>query len=212
MNPSTLLVVCEKRYIGLLKLIVWGNPCESFTLTLSRGDFERLELVLPENAEVRATYRGSLEEAGEKESDRFTLNKTFEARDDGFCRVTLTLTGKSSRLSEIFELYDLIPSGARFVSLNTDTGSSVIFRNTSGQNVRGLLTVGAPSDCILEGQECLEYEFSVSVSYIIRAALEGDFTVESAWARNLSTGEVSLSGRSRIGVGANGVWDFSDIP
>lgn len=185
------------------------SPGESFTFTLSRGDFERLELVLPENAEIRVNYRGSLEEAGEKESDRFGLNKTFETRDDGFCRVTLTLTGKSSRLSEVYELYDLIPSGARFVSL-TDTGSSVIFRNTSGQNVRGILRVSAPSDCILEGQECLEYEFSVSVSYIIRAALEGDFTVESAWARNLSTGEVALSGRSRISVGGEGEWTFAE--
>ena len=50
----------------------------------------------------------------------------------------------------------------------------------------------------MEGRN--EYSFSGQVSYIIRAAAEGEFIAEAALARNLATGGYALSERMTLTV------------
>ena len=197
------------------------DPGQSWTFVLCREDLERLELSLPENALLLANYRGELEGSASSGSGRFSIEKTYEATGEGFCLVTLTLSGKSTRTYESFEIYDLIPSGARFFSVEIRDGNRLSdVSNTSGQNISCFVTVRYPHDEI-EGiaqaqgdivTDCPEYEFSVRIGYVIRAALQGDFIAESAWAENTGTGERAMSGRSLLTIGSGGVWSTSALP
>lgn len=180
------------------------DPGQYYTLVLYKQDFESLRLDLADNAAVTARYRGEPEEAGD---GRFSLEKTYEATGDGFCRVTLTLSGKSTRTVEWFEIYDLIPSGARFLKRDPLSGGDV--SNEHGQNVTALISVHAPEGYDQTVAECPEYEFSVTLTYYVRAALEGDFTVESARAVNLLTGEAASSGRALLTIGGENGWSFA---
>ena len=197
------------------------DPGQSWTFVLCREDLERLELSLPENALLLANYRGELDASQSADSGRFTIEKTYEATEEGFCLVTLTLSGKSTRTCESFEIYDLIPSGARFFSAEIRDGNRLSdVSNTSGQNISCFVTVRYPHDEI-EGiaqaqgdvvTDCPEYEFSVRIGYVIRAALQGDFIAESAWAENTDTGERAMSRRSLLTIGSGGVWSTSALP
>ncbi|MBP5270395.1 MAG: hypothetical protein ILO42_05495, partial [Clostridia bacterium] len=180
------------------------EPGQYYTLVLYKQDFESLRLDLADNAAVTARYRGEPEEAGD---GRFSIEKTYEATGDGFCRVTLTLSGKSTRTVEWFEIYDLIPSGARFLKRDPLAGGDV--SNEHGQNVTALISVHAPDGYDKSVAECPEYEFSVTLTYYVRAALEGDFTVESARAENLLTGEAASSGRTVLTIGGEKGWSFA---
>ena len=207
--------------LGEEKAKIRLDPGQSWTFVLCREDLERLELSLPENALLLANYRGELEGSESSGSGRFTIEKTYAATEEGFCLVTLTLSGKSTRTYESFEIYDLIPSGARFFSVEIRDGNRLSdVSNTSGQNISCFVTVRYPHDEI-EGiaqaqgdvvTDCPEYEFSVRIGYVIRAALQGDFIAESAWAENTGTGERAMSGRSLLTIGSGGVWNTSALP
>ncbi|MBO4322891.1 MAG: hypothetical protein J5919_07820, partial [Clostridia bacterium] len=56
--------------------------------------------------------------------------------------------------------------------------------------------------------ECPEYSFSVTVSSLIRGAVDGHFIAESAFLKNSSTGVFSVSDRMTVDIRENGAWTF----
>ncbi len=201
------------------------EPGMSFTLSLSKPEFDALKLSLPGDAKVGVYYRGSLEEAlsGEQAADdRVKIEKTMNADSRGNCVVTLRIRGKSTRVWESFELYDIIPSGARFLSLESRGYSrredgrvhtSAYIYNSSGQNMNGYVSVYNEiyKDTLrFDRTECPEYSFDISVSYVIRGAVDGHFIAESAFVKNCRTGVFSISGRKGVDIRENGGWKFTD--
>ena len=201
------------------------EPGMSFTLSLSKPELDALKLSLPGDAKVGVYYRGSLEEAlsGEQAADdRVKIAKTMNADSRGNCVVTLRIRGKSTRVWESFELYDIIPSGARFLSLESRGHSSredgrvyasAYIYNSNGQNMNGYVSVynSIYRDTLrFDRTECPEYSFDISVSYVIRGAVDGHFIAESAFVKNCRTGVFSISGRKGVDIRENGGWKFTD--
>jgi hypothetical protein len=195
----------------------------SFMLTLSKPELEALKLSLPDDAKVGVYYRGNTDEAlyGEPAADeRVKIEKKMTVDSRGNCVVELHISGKSTRVCESFELYDLIPSGARFLSLESGGYSSRIvgtvetwacIYNRSGQNMSGC--VGVYNSIYRDVRqydriECPEYSFDITVSYVIRGAVEGHFIAESAYVKNWRTGAFSVSGRIGVDIKENGGWKF----
>ena len=194
-------------------------------LTLSEKEFDALKLSLPDDANVGVYYRGPLDEVlleEGKENSRLSISKTM-TQDMGNCKVTLNIQGTSTRISEYYELYDLIPSGARFLSLktkgysNSEHGSievSASIYNRSGQHMTGTVSV---YNSIYEGDEdryrteCSEYSFSISITYMIRGAVEGTFVAESAYVRNPRTGAFGISERYKVTINEKLGWFFKEI-
>ncbi|MCR5694031.1 MAG: Ig-like domain-containing protein [Clostridia bacterium] len=188
-------------------------PGRSFSLSLSKPELEELKLSLPDSAKVGVSYRGRADEAlsgGQSSENRIKIQKNISKDKRGNCVVTLNISGRSTRVSEYFELYDLIPSGMRFLSLessgysivkNGNVNVSAYIYNRSGQNMNGGVSI---YNSIYSGrrdvykQECPEYSFEISVSYVIRGAVEGHFIAESAYVKNYRTGLFDIS--DRIGL------------
>ncbi len=196
-----------------------------FSLTLSRYELENLDLNVPEGISIYATYRGTAEEtlSGTRaDSSRVRIEKTMMMRTENMCIVTLHIYGTSTRVSEYFDLYDLIPSGARFFrmgskgygsSLSGGIRTSAWLYNSSGQNMNGGICVC--NEAFLKNNnwdyrltECPEYSFDVEVSYVIRGALEGTFISESAFLKNERTGVFSVSERITVHISENSAWTF----
>lgn len=128
----------------------------------------------------------------------------------------LTISGTSTRISECFDLTDVIPSGARYFSSYYDssysddgevhTGAHVY--NTAGQKMSGFVWVYNTyysSREIYNRTECPEYSFSVTVSYVIRGAVKGEFVVEPAVIRNLGANVYFASERHTVTI-TDGEW------
>lgn len=201
----------------------------SFTLLLSAPELAAFETSLPDDFPVGVSYRGTAEEAmaGAEKYDggRVTVTKKMYQNSRGNCTVELNISGTSTRVSEYFELYDLIPSGARFLSIesrgygyNTAVAqnggkvyTSAYLCNRSGQNMTGGVSVYNDINAGKKGKymtECPEYSFSVTVSYVIRGAVDGRFIAESAFLKNSSTGVFSVSDRMTVDIRENGAWNF----
>ncbi|MBP5208554.1 MAG: hypothetical protein J6330_08890, partial [Clostridia bacterium] len=189
----------------------------SYLLSLSKPEFDSLEFDIPASISIGVSYKGSAEEAlaGRTESSRVTVTKSLEPQNDGTCLVTLTISGKSTHVSECFSLSDLIPSGARFLALS-DRGYSYSYRegnnccgsiyNRSGQNMSGWIHVYKQGWTDWKRTECPEYSFSLTVSYMIRGAVDGDFVVESAFIRSYSSDAFAVSKRMKLTISENGNW------
>ncbi len=198
----------------------------SFMLTLSEKELDMLKLNLPDDAKVGVYCRGRSDEAlsgGTRDESRITVTKSLEQNYRGNCVVTLRIKGTSTRVSEYFELYDLIPSGARFLSMESG-GSSYVesgnvrvyayIYNRSGQHMSG--SVGIYNKIYANDKdrsrvECPKYSFDISVSYVIRGAVEGDFIAESAYVRNTRTGVFSLSERLLVTIGGDHSWFCKEV-
>lgn len=199
------------------------EPGCSFTLTLSKQELDSLKTSLPGDTKVGVYYRGTMEEAlldGQKSDGRVSITKAMTNDSHGNCLVTLRISGRSTRVNEYFELYDLIPSGARFLSIDSSSSSRyesgtvaayAYIYNSSGQNMTGGVSL---HNRIYENennwfrQDCPEYGFEISVSYVIRGAVEGTFTAESAYIRNPRTGAFSLTDRIRVTINEKDKWKF----
>jgi len=200
-----------------------------FTLSLSAPELAAFETSLPDDFPVGVSYRGSAEEAmaGAETYDngRVTITKRMYQNSRGNCVVELNISGTSTRVSEYFELYDLIPSGARFLSIDSrgygynttyaQNGgrvyTSAYLWNRSGQNMVGGVSVYNDINSKKKGvymTECPEYSFSVTVSYVIRGAVDGRFIAESAFLKNSGTGVFSVSERTTVDIRENGSWTF----
>lgn len=53
-----------------------------------------------------------------------------------------------------------------------------------------------------------EYSFDISVSYVMRAAVEGHFMAESAFIKNCRTGAFSVSERKSVDIAEHGGWRY----
>ena len=189
----------------------------SYYVSLSKQEFDSLELDIPETVSIGVSYKGSAEEAlaGRSESGRVTVTKTLEPQNDGTCLVTLNISGKSTHVSECFSLYDLIPSGARFLALS-DRGYSYSYSegtncwgtvyNRSGQEMSGWIQVHKKGWTDRKRTECPEYGFSLTLSYLIRGAVDGDFVVESAFIRSYSSDVFAVSKRMKLTISEKGNW------
>ncbi len=183
----------------------------SYRVTLDRQGHETFRLVSCDGIAIKASYVGAASEAFTDESERITVGKTVEPCGNNRYAVTLTVSGKSAKVYESFRITDCVPSGARYVSIN---GRTATYRNgsgiysyaciysASGQDVNGWITIrnnnyasGGSYD-----NTCPEYGFTVSVSYIIRGAADGEFVVEGAVLKNSATGFYSASPRSTITI------------
>ena len=201
----------------------------TFTLLLSAPELAAFETSLPDDFPVGVSYRGSAEEAmaGAEKYDggRVTVTKKMYQNSRGNCVVELNISGTTTRVSEYFELYDLIPSGARFLSIESrgygystavaqnggKVYTSAYLCNRSGQNMTGGVSVCNDINLGKKGRymtECPEYSFSVTVSYLIRGAVDGHFIAESAFLKNSSTGVFSVSDRMTVDIRENGAWTF----
>ena len=189
----------------------------AYWLSLSKQELDSLELDLPEGISIGVSYKGSTDDAlaGRSESSRVTITKTLEPRNDGTCLVTLNISGTSTHVSECFSLYDLIPSGARFLALS-DRGYSYSYRtgdncngsiyNRSGQDMTGWIHVYRRGWTDWKRTECPKYNFSLTLSYVIRGAVDGDFVVESAFLTSYSSDVFAVSERMTLTISENGKW------
>ncbi len=189
----------------------------SYLLSLSKQEFDSLEFDIPANISIGVSYKGSAEEAlaGSTESGRVTITKTLEPLSNGTCLVTLNISGKSTHVSESFSLCDLIPSGARFLALS-DRGYSYSYKNgtncwgsiynRSGQNMSGWIQVFRQGWTDWKRTECPEYSFSLTISYMIRGGVDGDFVVESAFLKSYSSDVFAVSKRMKLTISEKGNW------
>ena len=204
-------------------LTVGGYKCSS--VVLYKADLAAFSIVeAPKTVAIRAAYKGSLDDANAdvKLSDRLTVEKSYRSNGNGTYTVSLKISGSSTRIHEYFELSDVIPTGARFVMYASGSNSWYDGNistygwiwNASGQNMTGGISVynryeaEKKRDQRSFSMDCSEYDFSVTVEYVIRGAVEGDFVSESALLRD-ANGAYALSKRSRIGIRENGEWELN---
>lgn len=195
------------------------------TVKLTKSEFESFEIVSSDfDVVIDASYYAPASEVLEEYdlTDRVKVKKTIEPYMNGMYKVTLSVSGTSTRVSESFDITDIVPSGARYLSTYNDsyyssgwydsqihTGAYVY--NSAGQKVRGSMWV---YNRIYEGQkvmrmDCPEYSFSVEVSYVIRGAVKGEFVAEPAILRNLATDVYSTSERYTVTI-SDGGWKITD--
>lgn len=223
--------VAEKEFsysIGDLSEKITLGVGRGYTLRLSKSELEKLELDLPDGITVVASYRGSAEEAlgGQTDSSRVRITKKFEMLSGGICLVRIGVSGTSTRVSEYFELNDLIPSGARFFgyargnygsAYKTENGIRIggWIYNRSGQNMTGGISLFNEAYWKKQSDsgrrfttDCPEYSFDFELTYTIRGALEGECVGESAFIRNPQTGVFSVSERYGVRIYEKKNWEF----
>ena len=156
-------------------------------IVLNKEEFKSFSILsIDEGVGVHACYKGTLQEATERSDDRLKIKKSVRQTGSNLYSVTLTISGTSTRVYEWFDLYDYVPSGARFVSgAARSVGSGVrtfySIYNYEAQEMRGYLSVynkNAKND--KETTTCKEYSFSVTITYTIRGAVPGEYISESA--------------------------------
>ena len=205
------------------------SPFSFESVTLSKSEFDSFEIVSAADGIIAGVnyYASAADVLGERTlSGRVKIDKRIEPYGNGLYKVTLTVYGTSTRVSESFDISDVVPSGARFFSLYNDSDSysregnvhaSAWLWNPAGQRVNGGVHIYnsyyanlRENGDYLWKTDCPEYSFSVSVGYVIRAAVTGEFIAESAAVRNLATDIYSVSGRNLITISENG-WTVKPV-
>ncbi|MBR0303335.1 MAG: hypothetical protein IJQ80_05755, partial [Clostridia bacterium] len=190
------------------------TPFGTVAVTLTKGGLESFEIVaIDEGVAISASYLARPSEAldGMNDNGRISITKGIEHYQNGLYLVTLTVSGTSTRVSESFDISDVIPAGARYFSSYDDTWGSTdsgkihtgaYIYNSAGQKISGHVWVwnDVNDDWRNFRTECPEYSFSVSVSYVIRGAVKGEFIAESAVIRNLSSNVYSASERHTVTI------------
>lgn len=194
------------------------TPWNTFSLRLSKRELSSFEIVsIDDGVGIDASYLAPAYEVLQNYnvSDRVTISKEIEPYMNGLYKVNLTVSGTSTRVSECFDLTDVVPSGARFFASYNNTSSydrkgniytgAYVF-NSAAQKIGGHVWVwnDVYSDYDVRRTECPEYSFSVTVSYVIRAAVKGEFIVEPAVVRNLGADVYYASERHTITIGEDG--------
>ncbi|NLW73896.1 MAG: hypothetical protein GX057_03235 [Clostridiales bacterium] len=182
----------------------------TYALTLTRSGFETLQIISADpNIRVRAAYFGSPADAvkDNRKTEGIKVEKTIAPYDEklGLYVVTLSFSGWSDRPYMSFDISDSIPTGARYVSnygyrvvaKRGDKTSAWIY-NAGGQQMYGSISVWTKAK---KWNDKLDpFEFSGSVSYLIRGAVTGDFIVEEALIRNNLTGNYATSKRMQVTI------------
>jgi len=208
--------------VGDVNETVMLKSGRSYSISLNKSDLANLKISdFDDGIVIRAAYRGAPteEELSGSDASRISIEKKFDYCGNGMYKVSLTISGTSTRVCEYFSLYDTIPSGARFVVSETKgwesnkngsvyTGAGIW--NRSGQNMTGYVSIY--NDIYTSGRRasatCPEYKFSITVSYVIRGAVEGTFIAEPAFIRMPATGAFVVSERYTVGINENSKWSF----
>lgn len=195
------------------------KPGSLFTLTLTKFELAGLEIIdIGDNTGIRASYKGTAKEAlsGAEISDRVKITKKITEYEKGMYLVTLDISGRSTHVYEAFDITDVIPAGARYFSMYSGgytSGSGKLnayayIYNSSNQNMKGYVSVynNYYETKNIYKYTCPEYGFNISVSYVIRGAVEGEFICENAMIENAGTGVFGLSERYTVNISDSGKW------
>lgn len=178
------------------KLVVTRNgKTEEITLkgwerySVDLNTLSGFEAVSDDGVIVLASYyaTGETLENSLGKCDEITLNKRIERMGNGFYKVIIDYTVTTDKTGASFRISDSLPSGTKYCNDYTGSGGHST-KNTGGgtfclggQNVGGYITVwNNTSDGILKRLEKRTY--TGSVSYVVRAAIDGSYTVEKAVA------------------------------
>ncbi|MBQ2733840.1 MAG: hypothetical protein IJF74_06750, partial [Clostridia bacterium] len=169
-------------------------------LTLTKSEFESLEISEAEGLSVYARYIASAAEAaGENlRSDELEISKTVVPQGNGIYQITVTYKVVSDKDNVQFRITDTIPSGARFLRQGTNSThskNSYMWLSNSAQTMEGWLSCYNPSKG-LSGLSARTY--TGSFSYFVRTAIPGEYVVESAFAQNTDSGAFAVSERDTI--------------
>ncbi len=181
-----------------------------YILSLTKKEFKSFAVVSSDEAvSVRANYMGTAEEAvgGKAESAELSIDKTIEPYDleRGLYIVKINYSGKTDRNYAYYTLADCIPSGARYFSSdggysnnNAKDYNAYAWLSNSAQMMNGGISVYRYNSDPMKGNTVCR--FSGQISYIIRAAVQGEFVIEAAVAvdTNNKTFAVSQRGRAVI--------------
>ena len=139
------------------------------------------------------------------------ISKTVEPYDisRGLYKVKISYEITFDSNYECFTLTDRIPTGARYYSAYgdysnrsiTDNYSYAYLSNDGDQMMHGYIGMYNPTEKYIEGRS--ERTVSGEISYLIRAAVSGEFTVSSAIIQNTKNGEYSLSEYGIVIIGEN---------
>lgn len=197
---------------------------EVYSIQLTKSGFDSLAILDYEGGiSVRAAYSGSPEDAleGAEPTSELSVTKAITPYDEklGLYRVDISFSGSSDRAYISFDISDVIPSGARFVSNVNRSGNSYIsgdryiwasIYNTGGQQMKGSIWISSRSSSLKWNEATSEYSFSGSVSYIIRGAVTGEFIAERTLVCNTRTGAFALGNRLELTISESG-WKVKEI-
>ncbi len=187
---------------------------QAYTVTLTRSDFEAFHIVSADTGvAVEASYGASPTVAlsGKTDAETLTMTKTIKPFDaeNGIYEVVLTFSGTTDADSLSFALTDTIPTGARFVRYGWNHDSyqncSAWLSHDGGQQLHGSLYIYAGWKNPMEGRT--PYSFSETISYLIRGAVQGDFTAEPALAISRDADTYAATDSYRITI-KDGSWDI----
>lgn len=205
--------------IGGKEETVTLHPGEYYNLSLDRRDFSSFALISADDTvTVYAAYRGAALEAYGVGgvTDELKITKTIDPYDTarGLYKVTLSYRAVTDRSYAFFSLSDCIPSGARCFGApryedpegnDSNVYTFAYIANNGTQVMEGYIGLFNRSEKAISGLS--ERVIEGSVSYLIRAAVEGGFVVENAVVQNVHTGSYSVSNRGYVTMG-NGEWVF----
>ncbi len=174
------------------------------TLTLNRDSFASFAVTAAEEGiAVRAMYWGTPAESASLKAENMTVKKTIEASDParGFYRVTVTVSGETDRESFFASLTDRIPTGARFVRLESSSfsGSDRYVYGWIGEDggqMLGSIYVSNPTRPSTAGRTVRQ--FTGTFTYVIRAYTPGEFVVEAAYVTDGALNTCAVSERSTV--------------
>ena len=195
------------------------TPWNTASVRLSKSAFKSFEVIsADEGVAVDASYLASSSEVLKDYdlSDRVTIKKEIKPYMNGMYKVVLTVSGTSTRVSECFDISDVVPAGARYFSSysnydneyqDDDIYAGAYVYNPAGQKVSGYVWIWKRFNTgrDIYRMECPEYEFSVTATYVIRAAVKGEFVAEPAVIRNLGADIYSASERHTVTI-TDGEW------
>ena len=194
--------------IGDRETTVTVKPFCYPSVTLLKSEFDSFTVLSADQgiAAVASYYAPAQEVLADRTlSNRISVHKSIEQYKDGMYVVSLTVSGTSTRVWEYLDLSDTIPSGARYVftlgsSYSWEDNASGWIGLEAGQRMTGGISIYGRSliGTRWDKTECPEYSFRVTVEYVIRGAVKGEFVAEPAIVRNLGSDIYTVSERYAV--------------
>jgi len=187
------------------------KPAQMHSLTLGKAAFESLEVQAGDDVLVLASYVSGVTEAlrDTKEASGARITKTVEPYDvsRGLYKVKISYEITFDSNYECYTLTDRIPSGARYYGAyeehgnksTTDRYSYAYLSNDGGQMMQGYIGMYNPTEKYVEGRD--ERTVHGEITYLIRAAVSGEFALSPAIIQNCKNGEYALRGHGSITIG-----------
>ncbi len=187
------------------------KPAQVHTLTLGKAAFESLEVSAGDDVLVLASYVSGAGEAlrDTNEARGAKITKTVEPHDisRGLYKVKISYEITFDSNYECYTLTDRIPSGARYYGAYeeykntsvTDRYSYAYLSNDGDQMMHGYIGMYNPTEKYVEGRD--ERTVHGEVTYLIRAAVSGEFAISPAIIQNCKNGEYAQSGSGTLTIG-----------